>query len=72
MTSLRPIQREPVVWMDKFCIDQTSIADSLMCLPVFLAGCKQLYLFCGPTFWNDYGVCWRFLCIWRWAVASKT
>jgi len=21
-----------------------------MCLPVFLAGCKQLYLFCGPTF----------------------
>ena len=43
-------KREPVVWMDKFCIDQTSIADSLMCLPVFLAGCKQLYLFCGPTF----------------------
>ena len=42
--------REPVVWIDKFCIDQTSIADSLMCLPVFLAGCKQLYLFCGPTF----------------------
>ena len=38
------------VWIDKFCIDQTSIADSLMCLPVFLAGCKQLYLFCGPTF----------------------
>ena len=36
--------------MDKFCIDQTSISDSLMCLPVFLAGCKQLYLFCGPTF----------------------
>ena len=43
-------KREPRVWMDKFCIDQTSIADSLMCLPVFLAGCKQLYLFCGPTF----------------------
>ena len=42
--------REPVVWLDKFCIDQTSISDSLMCLPVFLAGCKQLYLFCGPTF----------------------
>ena len=42
--------REPIVWMDKFCIDQTSISDSLMCLPVFLAGCKQLYLFCGPTF----------------------
>ncbi len=43
-------KREPVCWIDKFCIDQTSIADSLMCLPVFLAGCKQLYLFCGPTF----------------------
>ena len=43
-------KREPICWIDKFCIDQTSIADSLMCLPVFLAGCKQLYLFCGPTF----------------------
>ena len=38
------------VWIDKFCIDQTSIADSLMCLPVFLAGCKQLLVLAGPTY----------------------
>ena len=49
-TQVADHKREPVCWIDKFCIDQTSIADSLMCLPVFLAGCKQLYLFCGPTF----------------------
>ena len=49
-TQVADHKREPVAWLDKFCIDQTSIADSLMCLPVFLAGCKQLYLFCGPTF----------------------
>ena len=26
----------------------------------------------GRRFWNDCGACWRFLCIWRWAVASTT
>ena len=28
--------REAVVWIDKYCIDQNSLAEGLMCLPVFL------------------------------------
>ena len=29
-------KREPIVWFDKYCIDQNSLAEGLMCLPVFL------------------------------------
>lgn len=32
------------------CIDQLNINDSLACLPVFLAGCKQLLVLAGPTY----------------------
>lgn len=42
-------KREPVVWLDKFCLDQDAIEANLMCLPVFLAACKQLVIMCGPT-----------------------
>ena len=30
--------KEPTLWFDKYCIDQGSIAESLACLPVYLAG----------------------------------
>jgi len=39
-----------MVWLDKACIDQLNINDSLACLPVFLAGCKQLLVLAGPTY----------------------
>lgn len=42
--------REPVVWFDKCCIDMTQIESNLRCLPVFLAGCSRLVLFCGPSY----------------------
>ena len=32
------------------CIDQLNIEKSLACLPVFLAGCKQLLVLAGPTY----------------------
>ena len=41
---------EKLLWLDKACIDQLQIADSLACLPVFLAGCKQLFVLAGPTY----------------------
>ena len=41
--------REPKIWFDKICIDQNNIKDTLMCLPVFLSGCKRLLVLCGPT-----------------------
>eukprot|EP00931_Biecheleriopsis_adriatica_P003787 TRINITY_DN105545_c0_g1_i1.p1 TRINITY_DN105545_c0_g1~~TRINITY_DN105545_c0_g1_i1.p1 ORF type:complete len:486 (-),score=73.80 TRINITY_DN105545_c0_g1_i1:227-1684(-) len=42
--------REPSVWIDKYCIDQTSVAEDLMCLPVFLAGSSQLVILYGSTY----------------------
>ena len=47
---LRNGGKEPTLWVDKFCIDQTAIRDSLMCLPVFLAGCQKLLVAVGPTY----------------------
>ena len=28
------------MWIDKYRLDQTNLAEGLMCLPVFLAGCN--------------------------------
>lgn len=42
--------REPKLWIDKYSIDQSSINDSLACLPVYLAGCKKLLIVCGNTY----------------------
>mmetsp|Transcript_5434 Transcript_5434/g.16185 ORF Transcript_5434/g.16185 Transcript_5434/m.16185 type:complete len:554 (-) Transcript_5434:293-1954(-) len=43
-------RREPRVWIDKCCIDQTDIATNLMCLPIFLAGCNQLLALHGKSY----------------------
>lgn len=32
------------------CIDQQNIEENLLCLPVWLSGCKQLAVICGPTY----------------------
>eukprot|EP00928_Gymnodinium_smaydae_P012057 TRINITY_DN14395_c0_g4_i1.p1 TRINITY_DN14395_c0_g4~~TRINITY_DN14395_c0_g4_i1.p1 ORF type:complete len:590 (+),score=80.38 TRINITY_DN14395_c0_g4_i1:79-1848(+) len=42
--------REPVCWIDKYCIDQTNISEDLMCLPVYLAGSRSLVILHGPTY----------------------
>ena len=42
--------REPLVWIDKYCLDQTNLAEGLMCLPVFLAGCNSLLVLAGSTY----------------------
>eukprot|EP00931_Biecheleriopsis_adriatica_P086357 TRINITY_DN6104_c0_g1_i1.p1 TRINITY_DN6104_c0_g1~~TRINITY_DN6104_c0_g1_i1.p1 ORF type:complete len:482 (-),score=78.05 TRINITY_DN6104_c0_g1_i1:223-1668(-) len=42
--------REPVVWFDKYCIDQNSIDCDLRCLPIFLSGCSRLVVFCGQSY----------------------
>jgi len=62
--------REPVAWIDKYCIDQESIEDSLMCLPLFLCGCQKLVIFYGPT-WPSrlWCVVESFLWLCKWARA---
>eukprot|EP00929_Paragymnodinium_shiwhaense_P000089 TRINITY_DN10024_c0_g1_i1.p1 TRINITY_DN10024_c0_g1~~TRINITY_DN10024_c0_g1_i1.p1 ORF type:complete len:714 (-),score=140.65 TRINITY_DN10024_c0_g1_i1:269-2305(-) len=42
--------REPLIWFDKYCIDQTDVETDLRGLPVFLSGCKELLVLCGPTY----------------------
>jgi hypothetical protein len=44
--------REPRCWIDKYCIDQTNIAQDLMCLPIYLAGSQRLLILQGPTYLN--------------------
>ena len=40
--------RWPVIWLDKACIDQASIEDSIKCLPIFLAHSERLVVLGGP------------------------
>lgn len=42
--------REPRVWIDKCCIDQSNIETDLRCLPAFVGGCRKFVVFCGPTY----------------------
>ena len=42
--------REPNLWIDKYCIDQNNIAESLACLPCFLAGCRKLLVIAGESY----------------------
>jgi hypothetical protein len=42
--------REPKVWLDFCCIDQSNIEASLRCLPVYLSGCRELLVIAGPTY----------------------
>merc|ERR1712232_60823 len=42
--------REPRLWIDKYCIDQNNIDESLACLPIYLSACKKLLILCGKTY----------------------
>ena len=41
---------DKLVWLDKACLNQHNVQDSLACLPVSLAGCRQLLVLAGPTY----------------------
>ena len=41
---------EPTIWLDKACVDQNNIQQSLACLPIFLAGCQTLLVVAGTTY----------------------
>jgi hypothetical protein len=43
-------RREPLVWYDRLCIDQTAIASSVQLLPVYLSGCRRLLCLCGESY----------------------
>merc|ERR1712176_750644 len=47
---IEDVGREPTIWFDKACINQTSIDADLRCLPVFLSGCRSLVVLCGVSY----------------------
>jgi len=42
--------REPRIWFDKACINQTDIDEDLRGLPLFVRGSKELLVLLGPTY----------------------
>ncbi|KAJ1621481.1 hypothetical protein T492DRAFT_1069930 [Pavlovales sp. CCMP2436] len=56
-------RREPIVWLDRLCIDQTAITESLPLLPVYLAGCNSLLVLAGPTYMQRLW-CWVEIFVW--------
>ena len=46
--------QEPLVWLDKACIDQDNVDANLASLPVFLAGCRSLVVLAGQTCEGQY------------------
>ena len=49
--------RAPTLWLDKACINQQAITQSLACLPIWLSGCDKLLVLAGPTY------CTRLWCV---------
>eukprot|EP00929_Paragymnodinium_shiwhaense_P026711 TRINITY_DN15820_c1_g1_i3.p1 TRINITY_DN15820_c1_g1~~TRINITY_DN15820_c1_g1_i3.p1 ORF type:complete len:719 (+),score=36.25 TRINITY_DN15820_c1_g1_i3:309-2159(+) len=49
--------RQPYLWFDKVCVDQSNIATDLQCLPIFLAGCNSLLVSCGRTYTTRLWCC---------------
>mmetsp|Transcript_7898 Transcript_7898/g.19203 ORF Transcript_7898/g.19203 Transcript_7898/m.19203 type:complete len:683 (-) Transcript_7898:113-2161(-) len=56
-------RREPIIWMDRLCIDQKAITESLPLLPVYLAGCNSLLILAGPTYLQRLW-CWVEIFVW--------
>ena len=50
--------REPVIWFDKYCIDQTAIDESVRRLPVFVVGSSKFLVLLGPSYASR---CWCML-----------
>ena len=46
--------QEPLVWLDKACIDQDNVDANLASLPIFLAGCRSLVVLAGQTCEGQY------------------
>ena len=52
-------KRYPTFWLDKCCIDQQNIGDSLKVLPVFVMASKKMLVLAGPSYMS------RLWCVWE-------
>ena len=51
--------REPVLWIDRFCIDQNDLGNSVRYIPVYLLACKKFIALVGPTYLLRSWCCWE-------------
>merc|ERR1712125_181985 len=42
--------REPRIWIDKWCIEQSNLEVDLRALPIYLHACRKLVVLCGTTY----------------------
>ena len=42
--------REPLVWFDKYCIDQNAIDQSVRRLPIFVVSAQKFFVLLGPSY----------------------
>jgi hypothetical protein len=43
-------EREPLVWFDKYCIDQNAIDQSIRRLPIFVVASKKFFVLFGESY----------------------
>mmetsp|Transcript_2432 Transcript_2432/g.4491 ORF Transcript_2432/g.4491 Transcript_2432/m.4491 type:complete len:735 (-) Transcript_2432:51-2255(-) len=55
----RQHKRDPVLWLDNVCIDQSKLADGLRILPINLMACRKLLIVAGSTYAS------RLWCVWE-------
>lgn len=41
--------REPMIWFDKYCLNQGDIDNSVRMLPLYLCACKNMLILLGPS-----------------------
>ena len=51
--------REPVFWIDKYCIDQADVASSVVYLPIDVMACKKMLVLAGPTYFDRLWCNWE-------------
>ena len=54
--------RYPTFWIDKFCIDQSELADGLRVLPVNVMSCRKMLCLSGRTYHTRLWCAWE-LCV---------
>jgi len=60
--------RAPTIWLDKACLNQSNIQESLAHLPVHMAGCRSLLIIAGSTYTSRI---WTLLEIFVWHAMGK-
>tara|TARA_B100000768_G_C11224823_1_gene352250 strand:- start:42 stop:1037 length:996 start_codon:yes stop_codon:yes gene_type:complete len=44
--------REPLIWFDKYCLNQGDIDNSVRMLPLYLCACRKMLILLGPSYMN--------------------